>query len=58
MAAETTVQITLKGVREAQVPRLKTVIKSYLQQLAREIYVDDGLQNPKPKPKEGRKRGK
>jgi hypothetical protein len=44
---ETTVRITLSGVKEAQLPRLKTAIKSYIQHFARETTVDDGMKKPK-----------
>ena len=47
MRDETTVTVTLKGVRVDRLPRLRTTVKTYLQTLAREVSVDDGLKKPK-----------
>jgi hypothetical protein len=49
MKDETTVKITLKGVRLERLPRLRTAVKTYLQNLCREVSVDDGQKRPKEK---------
>jgi hypothetical protein len=49
---ETTVKVTLKGVRVEQLPRLRTNIKTHLQHFARETEVNDGLKKPERKPKD------
>ena len=48
MATTTTVTITIVGVREEQLPRLKTAIKGELTRFGSSIRVDDG-QPEKPK---------
>jgi hypothetical protein len=42
MRDETTVVITIAGVRKERLPRLRTVVKSHLQVFGREVNVDDG----------------
>ncbi|GAG53161.1 unnamed protein product [marine sediment metagenome] len=42
MRDETTVVITMEGVRRERLPRLRTTVKTYLHTLAREVNVDSG----------------
>jgi hypothetical protein len=43
---ETTVKITLKGVKPERLDRLKVDVRTYLQHFARETVVNDGLKKP------------
>ena len=44
---ETTVKITLKGVKAGRLDRLRTVVKTYIQTFARSVEINDGLKKPK-----------
>ena len=47
---ETTVKVTLKGVKTEQLDRVRTCVKTYLQHFARETLVNDGLKKPRREP--------
>ena len=56
------VQITIEGVREEHIPRLRTVIKTHLVKFGRKLNVHEGEEKPpepeKAKQPEKKKRGK
>ena len=54
MADTSTVTITIVGVREDQLPRLKTVIKGELTRFGSSVRVDDGQPPAPEKSRRGR----